>query len=160
MASPACEPPSRLRGNAGKCRWGRLCVTDAGHAIYPQTARALGDIATVTSRILEGEVRTRLVVSVPFSLAEHWLMPRLGMLLAEQPRMAIDIRVEDDPIDMARHGTDVRISYGDYHYPELVRVSLLHDDVLPVCSPEFRRRLDIDTGDIAEVHDSVFTHTN
>ena len=138
----------------------RITLTDAGHAIYPQTARALGDIATVTSRILEGEMRTRLVVSVPFSLAEHWLMPRLGMLLAEQPRMAIDIRVEDDPIDMARHGTDVRISYGDYHYPELVRVSLLHDDVLPVCSPEFRRRLDIDTGDIADVHDSVFIHTN
>ncbi|WP_439501661.1 LysR family transcriptional regulator [Aminobacter ciceronei] len=50
----------------------RITLTDAGHAIYRRTARALGDIATVTSRILEGEVRTRLVVSVPFSLAEHW----------------------------------------------------------------------------------------
>lgn len=137
----------------------RITLTDAGHAIYPQTARALGDIATVTAHILEGEVRTRLVVSVPFSLAEHWLAPRLGALLAGSPRMAIDIRVEDDPIDMARHGTDVRISYGDYHYPELVRVNLLHDDVLPVCSPEFWNRLDKKT-DLADVHESVFIHTN
>lgn len=138
----------------------RITLTDAGHAIYPQTARALGDIAAATARILEGEVRTRLVVSVPFSLAEYWLAPRLGAMLEIYPRMAIDIRVEDDPIDMARPGTDVRISYGDYHYPELVRVDLLHDEVMPVCSPDFRRRLAGGAGGLADVHESAFIHTN
>jgi LysR family glycine cleavage system transcriptional activator len=138
----------------------RIALTDAGHAIYPQTARALGDIGAVSARILEGEVRTRLVVSVPFSLAEYWLAPRLGTLIEKYPRMAIDIRVEDDPIDMARQDVDVRISYGDYHYPGLIRVKLLHDDVLPVCSPEFWRANGVETGNLADVHQSAFIHTN
>ena len=42
-----------------------ITLTDGGHAIYPQTARALGDIAAVGRRMLEGGVRPRLVVSVP-----------------------------------------------------------------------------------------------
>ncbi|MEO5324522.1 LysR substrate-binding domain-containing protein [Mesorhizobium sp. CC13] len=138
----------------------RIALTDAGHAIYPQTARALGDIATVTARILADEVRMRLVVSAPSSLAENWLAPRLRAMLDSYPRMAIDIRVEDDPIDIMRQGADVRISYGDYHYPELVRIRLLHDEVLPVCSPEFWRSLGGDVASLADVHESAFIHTN
>ncbi|MBZ9797452.1 LysR family transcriptional regulator [Mesorhizobium sp. ES1-4] len=38
----------------------RITLTDAGHAIYPQTARALGDIAAIGQRMLEGGLRTRL----------------------------------------------------------------------------------------------------
>lgn len=33
----------------------RITLTDAGHAIYPQTSRALNDIAAMTTRILEGD---------------------------------------------------------------------------------------------------------
>ena len=97
----------------------RITMTDAGHAIYPQTSRALNDIAAVASRVLEGEVRPRLVVSVPFSIAESWLVPRLAGLVKVNPKIAMDIRVEDDPVDLARHDIDLRISYGDYHYPRL-----------------------------------------
>ncbi|WP_352580759.1 LysR family transcriptional regulator [Mesorhizobium sp. M0088] len=38
----------------------RIALTDAGHAIYPQTAKALGDIAAIGQRMLEGGMRTRL----------------------------------------------------------------------------------------------------
>lgn len=103
----------------------RIALTDAGHAIYPQTAHALGEIAAVGRRMLEGGLRTRLVVSVPFSLAELWLAPRLGVLLDGFPRMAIDVRVEDDPVDVVRQNIDLRISYGDYHYPALKMVRLV-----------------------------------
>jgi LysR family glycine cleavage system transcriptional activator len=126
----------------------RITLTDAGHAIYPQAARALGDIAAIATRMLEGGLRTRLVVSVPFSLAELWLAPRLAVLLDTFPHMAIDVRVEDDPVDLARQNIDLRISYGDYHY-----------DVLPVCAPEFWHRHG-NGADLADVHESMFIHTN
>lgn len=138
----------------------RIALTDAGHAVYPQTARALGDIATVTARILSDEVRMRMVVSAPSSLAENWLVPRLSALLDSHPRIAIDIRVEEDPIDVIRQGVDVRISYGDYHYPELEKIRLVHDEVLPVCSPQLRRSLGNDASSLADVHESAFIHTN
>ncbi|TRC91999.1 LysR family transcriptional regulator [Mesorhizobium sp. WSM4303] len=135
----------------------RITLTDAGHAIYPQTARALGDIAAVGRRMLEGGVRPRLVVSVPFSLAELWLAPRLAELLDGFPQMAIDIRVEDDPVDVMRQSIDLRISYGDYHYPALRMVRLVHDEVLPVASPDFLQR----HGNLlADMHESQFIHTN
>jgi len=138
----------------------RIALTDAGHAIYPQTARALGDIAAIGQRMLEGGLRTRLVVSVPFSLAELWLAPRLAVLLEAFPQMAIDVRVEDDPVDIARQNIDLRISYGDYHYPGLKLVRLVHDDVLPVCAPEFWHRHGGGASGLAELHESLFIHTN
>ncbi|WP_421914034.1 LysR substrate-binding domain-containing protein [Mesorhizobium sp.] len=138
----------------------RITLTDAGHAIYPQAARALGDIAAIATRMLEGGLRTRLVVSVPFSLAELWLAPRLAILIDTFPRMAIDVRVEDDPVDLARQGIDLRISYGDYHYSGLRMVRLVHDDVLPVCAPEFWHRHGNGASSLADVHESMFIHTN
>lgn len=138
----------------------RIALTDAGHAIYPQTAKALGDIAAIGQRMLEGGMRTRLVVSVPFSLAELWLAPRLAVLLDAFPQMAIDVRVEDDPVDLMRQNIDLRISYGDYHYPGLKLVRLVHDDVLPVCAPEFWHRHGNGDTSLADLHESQFIHTN
>jgi LysR family transcriptional regulator, glycine cleavage system transcriptional activator len=138
----------------------RIALTDAGHAIYPQTARALGEIAAVGRRMLEGGLRTRLVVSVPFSLAELWLAPRLAALLETFPQMAIDIRVEDDPVDLVRQNIDLRISYGDYHYPALKMIRLVHDDVLPVAAPDFWRRHGNGASNLTDVHESQFIHTN
>ncbi|RUU44985.1 LysR substrate-binding domain-containing protein, partial [Mesorhizobium sp. M2C.T.Ca.TU.002.02.1.1] len=136
----------------------RIALTDAGHAIYPQTAHALGEIAAVGRRMLEGGLRTRLVVSVPFSLAELWLAPRLAVLLESFPQVAIDVRVEDDPVDLVRQNIDLRISYGDYHYPALKMVRLVHDEVLPVASPDFWQRHG--AADLADMHESHFIHTN
>ncbi|MEI9405421.1 LysR family transcriptional regulator [Mesorhizobium argentiipisi] len=138
----------------------RIALTDAGHAIYPQTAHALGEIAAVGRRMLEGGLRTRLVVSVPFSLAELWLAPRLAVLLDGFPQMAIDVRVEDDPVDVMRQNIDLRISYGDYHYPALKMVRLVHDEVLPVAAPEFWQRYGKGPSGLADVHESHFIHTN
>ncbi|QGZ63430.1 LysR substrate-binding domain-containing protein [Paraburkholderia acidisoli] len=138
----------------------RIALTDAGLAIYPQTARALNDIAAMTVRIVEGALRMRLVVSVPASLAETWLAPKLAELIEIFPQMAIDIRVEDDPVDLARQDIDLRISYGDYHYPGLRAVPLVHDEVLPVCAPEFWYKHGNHEFDLASIHESLFIHTN
>ncbi|MGI4839965.1 MAG: LysR substrate-binding domain-containing protein [Janthinobacterium lividum] len=137
----------------------RLSLTDAGLAIYPQTSRALDEIATMTTRILEGEMRTRLIVSVPFSLAEGWLAPKLASLLEIYPQLSVDVRVEDDPVDLARHDVDIRVSYGDYHYPSLTAIALFHDQVVPLCAPELWYRHGNPTFDLSQVHESLFIHT-
>ncbi|WP_352580758.1 LysR substrate-binding domain-containing protein [Mesorhizobium sp. M0088] len=97
---------------------------------------------------------------MPFSLAELWLAPRLATLLDAFPQMAIDVRVEDDPVDLMRQNIDLRISYGDYHYSGLKLVRLVHDDVLPVCAPEFWHRHGNGDPSLADLHESQFIHTN
>ncbi|MET0747519.1 MAG: LysR substrate-binding domain-containing protein [Rhizobium sp.] len=138
----------------------RIALTDAGQAIYPQTFKAFSDISDMALRLSEGEMRPRFVVSVPFSLAEFWLAPRLAKLLDLYPQMTFDIRVEDDPVDMKRNNADIRISYGEHHYTGLTVIPLLHDDVLPVCAPEFWYRHGGGAIGLAEVPDSMFIHTN
>lgn len=137
----------------------RLSLTDAGLAIYPQTSRALDDIAAMTVRMLEGEMRTRLIVSVPFSLAEVWLAPKVAELLEQFPQLSVDVRVEDDPVDLGRHDVDVRISYGNYHYPGLEAIPLIHDHVVPLCAPELWYRHGNDAFDLTRIHQSLFIHT-
>lgn len=138
----------------------RITLTDAGQSIYPQTSRALGELSAMTVRIREGELQALLVVSVPFSIADLWLAPKLAEFFEVFPQMAIDIRVEEDPVDLARQNIDVRISYGDYHYPELQVTRLFNDEVIPLCAPEFMYRHGINGSDIAKIHESVFIHTN
>ncbi|MBO9552316.1 LysR substrate-binding domain-containing protein [Pseudomonas sp.] len=139
----------------------RISLTDAGHAIYPQTSRALNDIATMTSRILEGDLHSRrLVVSVPFSLAEPWLAPKLSALQEAYPHLAVDIRVEDDPVDLVRHDIDIRVSYGDYHYPGLDAIHLVRDEVMPVCTPTFWSTHGNDTFDLTQLQQNLFIHTH
>jgi LysR family glycine cleavage system transcriptional activator len=138
----------------------RVKLTDAGRAIYPETTRALRDLAAMTTRLLEGEQRTRLVVSVPFSLAEFWLAPKLAKLVQDFPRLAMDVRVEDDPIDLLRQNIDLRISYGDYHYPAMAAIPLIQDEVLPVCAPSFWHQHRRDAFGIEDIHESMLIHTN
>lgn len=139
----------------------RITLTDAGHAIYPQTSRALNDIAAMTTRILEGDLHSRrLVVSVPFSLAETWLAPKFLALLELYPHLAIDIRVEDDPVDLVRHDIDIRVSYGDYHYPGLEAIHLVRDEVIPVCTPEFWSTHGNNEFDLTQIPQDLFIHTH
>jgi len=137
----------------------RLTLTDAGLAMYPETSRTLGDIAAMTVRTLEGEIRTRLIVSVPFSLAECWLAPKLAKLVEFYPQLSVDIRVEDDPVDLARYDVDLRVSYGNYHYPACEAIPLFHDEVLPVCAPDLWYRHGNKDFDLAQLHESLFIHT-
>jgi len=138
----------------------RITLTGTGNAIFSQAARALDDLAEMTSRLLEGELRTRLVISAPSSLADLWLSPKLAKFAEFFPHATIDVRVEDDPIDLARQNIDLRIGYGDYHYPALRVIQLVHDDVLPMCAPEFLRKVGNDNLDLMAIHESLFIHTN
>lgn len=138
----------------------RIALTDAGRSIYPQTSRALNDLANMALQIREGGALSQLVVSVPLSIADLWLAPKLAQMFEWAPHMAIDVRVEDDPVDLARHRIDVRISYGSYHYPDLKPVPLFHDEVTPLCAPELMYRQGLAGLDIATAHESQFIHTD
>ncbi|WP_068300594.1 LysR substrate-binding domain-containing protein [Pararhodobacter sp. CCB-MM2] len=112
----------------------RVTLTDAGQAIYAETAAALSDLAQMAERAQGGRVQGRLVVSCLPSLAEGWLMSRLG---AEAP--LIDLRLESDPVAFARDGIDLRLSYGTGLYPDLVSRPLFRDTVLPLAAPTMAR---------------------
>ncbi len=135
----------------------RITLTDAGQTIYTGSANALNGIAELTGRVLEGEEKTSLVLSVLPSLGERWLAPRLAEFARSEPGLSLEIRVEDDPVDFARHGINMRITFGSHLYSEFRSVTLFHDEVTPLCSPDFLPQLDHGS-DYMLISDECFIH--
>lgn len=138
----------------------RLSLTDAGLAVFADCAPALERLAVMTQRTFEGEVRTRLVVSVLPSVASHWLSRRLAGYHALDPATRLDLRVEEDPVDFARHGIDIRICYGAHLYPDLANTLLVQDEVLPLCAPGLLDQGTVDPSAPEALPDTALIHTH
>ena len=139
----------------------RVVLTDAGNAVFHGTSEALQIISALTEQMISGTVRSRLVVSVISSVAERWLEPRLARFALQNQSVRIDLRVEPDPVDFARHNIDLRICYGAHLYPDMNVITLRQDEVLPLCSPSYlERNMAAQRSGMTAVPDDDLIHTN
>jgi LysR family glycine cleavage system transcriptional activator len=138
----------------------RLSLSDAGLAVFADSAQALERLAAMTLRTLQGEVRSRLIVSVLPSVASHWLIGRLQDFLGLDPALRLDLRVEEDPVDFARHEIDVRICYGAHLYPDLANTVLVRDEVVPLCAPALMSQGAVDSQAPGSLADTALIHTD
>src|SRR5690349_23491531 len=139
----------------------RVLLTDAGQAIFAGASDALQSISVLTEQVTSGGTRSRLVISVITSIAERWLEPRLAAFALKDKAPRIELRVEGDPVDFARHNIDLRICYGTNVYPEMSTIRLFQDEVLPLCSPGYlERNQDARTRGMDGVPDEDLIHTS
>lgn len=115
----------------------RISITDAGMAVYHSAATALSGISAITEQLLESDRQSRLVISVVTSLAERWLTSQLFEFSKTETGTGMEIRVENDPVDIAQNRIDLRITYGRHHYSEFRAVKLFTDEVTPMLAPGF-----------------------
>ncbi|MEM8811728.1 MAG: LysR substrate-binding domain-containing protein [Pseudomonadota bacterium] len=137
-----------------------LVLTDAGRAVYEDTARHLDGLVAMTTRVLEDEIRPRLVVSVLSSLANRWLASHISALTKQEDDIRIDVLVAEDPVDFARDEIDIRICYGRHLYPELAVVELGTDSVVPLAAPTWIASLPGDAPRPLDLSDDDLIHTN
>ena len=136
----------------------RLSLTDAGQTAYPQLAKAMQTLTDLSARMQSDEIRkTRLVLSAPHSVVETWLPHKLAPLLAAEDYTPIDVRIDDDPIDMVREKIDMRIFFGHDLYRDFQTDDLFTDSLIAVASPEFARRFGMWVQDLP---DRYLIHTN
>lgn len=114
----------------------QLLPSEVGFSVYETCAGLLGELATMTERILGGPQHGRMVVSVLPSVGVRWLNRRLPEFLAACPELRVDLRLEEDPVDFFRTRIDVRISYGEHFYPEFVAVPFACDRVTVLCAAQ------------------------
>jgi LysR family glycine cleavage system transcriptional activator len=138
----------------------QLQLTDAGLAVYADSAQVIERLTEMTRRLMEGKVRSRFVISTHASVAVRWLNRRLQEFLAAEPDLRCEIRIEEDPVDFAKHHIDLRICYGQHLYPEMVTTPLLRDVVTPLCTPEFWARRARPANDPAALLDNELIHIN
>jgi len=113
-------------------RGNRIVLTDAGRTLYPGVDSAFGELRAATRALRAAPRRERLRVSVLPSLADLWLLPALRDFPG---RALLDLRVQDDPVDLAREGVDLRLTYGAHFYPDLVIDVLFADRLVAVAAP-------------------------
>lgn len=136
----------------------QLHLTDAGLAVYADSAEIIDRLSQMAQRLLDGNMRSRFVISTLPSVAVRWLNRRLGEFLAVEPDIRCEIRIEDDPVDFVGHHIDLRICYGHHLYPELVTVPILRDEVTPLCAPEFISRGRLRQGEPSSIMDKDLVH--
>jgi LysR family transcriptional regulator, glycine cleavage system transcriptional activator len=136
-----------------------LHLTDAGRQLYPSISEALTEISTISDHLLENDARSSLVLSTIQSLSVQWVAPGLARFRKEFPDIGVELRIETDPVDLTRSHIDVRLTYENHLYPQLVATPLFGDVVYPMCSKEFAKDHLVD-GDLNLVSDSHFIHTD
>lgn len=136
----------------------QLILTDVGRAVHDATEQMIETLATLTERLIEGTQRLSLIVSVLPSFAVRWLNRQLPTFLGAHPDLRVDLRIEEDPVDFFRNRIDVRISYGEHLYPELITVPFRRDAVTVMCAPSWLDSGRIVREDPASLEDRDLIH--
>jgi DNA-binding transcriptional LysR family regulator len=91
----------------------RLRVTDAGQQWYEHCRRVLADIDAARQALRGGDsVHGRLVVSASLTFGSVVIVPRLPRLAGQHPNLLLDLRLEDQLIDLVGEGVDVAVRAG------------------------------------------------
>ena len=85
------------------------------------------------------------MISAPASVAVKWLPHAIAALKLDDPDLAVELRMEEDPVDFGEGGPDIRIGYGELPYTGVERELLVRDFLIPVCAPDFDREAKADS---------------
>ena len=130
----------------------RITLTDAGRTLFPSVESALAELRAATRALQSAPRRARLVVSALPSLADLWLIP---LLRDYEGRADLDLRIDDDPLDLAREGIDLRLTYGAQYYPDHIVEPLFADHLICVAAPGVEA-----DEDLALIPDAALIHTD
>jgi LysR family glycine cleavage system transcriptional activator len=72
------------------------------------------------------------------TLGTRWLIPRLGDFSAQHPQVTLNMAARTEAFDFAQEPFDAAIHYGAPHWAGAVCEYLMHEQVVPVCSPAYR----------------------
>jgi DNA-binding transcriptional LysR family regulator len=121
----------------------RLRLTDAGQSFHGRCLRVLKDVDEARQSLgTAAGVAGTLSISAPFSLGMHCVAPRLPALLARHPRLSIELRFEDNLVDMVAERVDVVVRAGApiASSPSLIAQPLVSFRRVLVASPGYLRR--------------------
>jgi len=114
-----------------------LTLTDAGQAGLPNIREGFALLTAAMDAIDSLGETGSLSISVAPSFATKWLLPRLHRFEDLHPEIDVRVNASMQLCDFARDGIDVAIRYGAGSYGDLVSEKLIHESLIPVCSPDW-----------------------
>lgn len=91
----------------------QLRVTDVGQEWYQHCRRVLGQVEEARQAVRgKRGAQGRLVVSASLTFGSIVIVPRLPALAVRHPHLTIDLRLEDQLVDLVGEGVDVAVRAG------------------------------------------------
>lgn len=121
-----------------------LSLTPAGEAYVPEVQTALSIISAATARLPGRRATGALSVSSAPTFANRWLLPRLPRFTEMYPDIRVTIDTAHHYVNFPIDGVDLAIRRGTSPKSGEAWTQLVPEMVVPVCSPELRKKLSID----------------
>lgn len=118
-----------------------LQLTRAGRSLLQPLLEGFERIDGAWEAVSNPRRRNRLAISTTAALAGGWLVPRLGRFTAAHPEIELHIETTNRLVDPRHGGIDLCLRHGLGEYPGLTAIRFLTPRLLPVCSPDFLRRM-------------------
>ncbi|SLN62863.1 Glycine cleavage system transcriptional activator [Aquimixticola soesokkakensis] len=142
----------------------RLLLTLDGERLFQTTTQAFRMMRDVRSAIQRQRENRHFNIRVSPSFAVRWLGPRVKAFLDHCPDW--DLRIDAAPnfSDFETEVVDLDLRYGEGQWSGLHTECMVHDVVLPMCSPDYLATLRAASNDpigqlrAARLIDSVKTH--
>jgi DNA-binding transcriptional LysR family regulator len=121
----------------------RQSLTEDGQAYFERCKRALAEIDAAEASLNRNnrQLTGRLRVTVPLHLGRHLAAPILVRLLAEHPRLDLEISFSDRVVDLLEEGFDLGVRLGPLpDSSTLAARALGHYEFMLCASPKYLRR--------------------
>lgn len=126
-----------------------VSLTAQGSDYARSIAEALAIIRTSSVNLITRRHENVLKLAVLPTFGTRWLMPRLPGFLKHNPGIIVELATRIGQFDFAREGLHGAIHVGRPDWPGAHCRLLMHEVVVPVCSPDFLRAHRIGTpGDL------------
>lgn len=121
----------------------KLTLTEAGHLYFQKLEGILGDIEEANAAVAQLHLAPRgtLRVHTRVSLGIHHIAPLLPQFLDQHRELKIDLRLSDNPADLAEENIDVAIHVGDVVGSNLVSRKLTAGPRVVCASPSYLARI-------------------
>ncbi len=112
-----------------------LSLTLEGEQLFQTATTSLRMLRDVSGNLGKTRETYRLNLRVTPSFGIRWLGPRLADFVVRHPDWDLRVDAAPDPTDFEREVMDLDIRYGNGNWQGLHSQAVLHDHVLPLCSP-------------------------
>ena len=125
----------------------RVVLTDAGISLAKELSTDLENIRrTLLNAMSSGDEGASLRVAVLPTFASRWLIPRLPEFHRLFPDITVNLATRLKPFDMTKERFDIAIHFGADDWPDTKMVRIFDEEMIAVCSPEFKAAHDIVDG--------------
>ena len=128
----------------------RLVLTLDGDRLFQTTTQAFGAIRNARSAIARQRDVRNLIIRVSPSFGVRWLGPRIADFAAANTDWNIRIDATPDFTAFDMEAVDFDLRYGLGGWAGLSVTCVMHDLVLPLCSPDYLEKLHQQSEDVVE----------